>query len=446
MLVGSAPLQYKPTNVLQLDRQFVNYNFRYFGSFGPYANGKDQSIGRDPPDNCEVDMLVLLSRNAETYPSESDLHAIKDVVAKILGNYSTLTTNSPFSWDSQVLDAAQDHADQLIDGGPHAGVGTMFSLGALYRQRYGQLLDNMEDESRIIYSSDDDSIKNSATEFGRGMFASTESNNFRIFNVLSESSAGANSFEPTCHTAQLTLGVQFSVFDELDEAAQRLQTALPQSAELNATDVYYLMRLAALETLVQGYSPWITMFTPDEWTAFQYYDNANHFYMQGPGLNTSAAVGSVFANSSLNLLADIVPEGSNSSSSNLVLCFAPEATILQFIGAIHLMCPVANLPTDNIAHHTTYQMSEIIPMGGHIAIERLSCAGYNGTDADTHSKFVRFVLNEAVVPLDDCQSGPGFSCPISEYKSKLDKILPVYKYACNVPSDDPSDFTLFWDH
>lgn len=460
---------FQMSNQIQLNEQMFNGGFKYMGSYGPYANGRDQTVGRDPPDGCQVDQMILLSRPGETYPSKEELSQMNGSLYKMeSGNGSAYYSD----FDSHTMQTSQDMVSQIISSGPHAGTTTMYRLGTMYRQMYGHLVEDpmanagtmlglansSQSKSRPIPIYVDDhntAAQVSAQEFARGFLGTTLSaegnSSFDVKFVPShDKAAGANSFAPMCNTAQSTISVQLEPFNEFQQAATRLsgnrKDGADASAVLNSTDVFSLMKLAAFQTSLTGYSPWIEMFTPDEWTAFQYYDDASHYYKMGPGLNTSAVTGSVFANATLNLIMEQVPLGINETATqlptpSLALCFATSQSIIQFMNAIHLMCPSTDLPPKHIAHRNAYQMSEIVPMGGHLVIERLKC----GNAANDETKYVRFVLNESVVPLDDCQSGPGYSCPVSEYNDKLNRILPVYEYMCQPGDGIPRQFTLFWD-
>lgn len=52
-------------------------------------------------------------------------------------------------------------------------------------------------------------------------------------------------------------------------------------------------------------------------------------------------------------------------------------------------------------------------MGGRITFERLSCGSSGVTLAE--DVFIRVNINDGIVPLPDCSSGPGSSCPLAEF-------------------------------
>lgn len=102
-----------------------------------------------------------------------------------------------------------------------------------------------------------------------------------------------------------------------------------------------------------------------------------------------------------------------------------------------------DLPTDRIAFPNPYTISDIMPMGGHLTIERLAC---NATAAAPKDTYVRLVLNEAVVPFGACQDGPGYSCSLGNYTRLMQGMLPDYVSTCNVPASQPQYLRFFWEY
>ena len=84
-----------------------------------------------------------------------------------------------------------------------------------------------------------------------------------------------------------------------------------------------------------------------------------------------------------------------------------------------------------------------MPMGGHLTLERLSC---NATVATEKGIYVRVVLNEAVVPFNSCQEGPGFSCSLANYTEMVNKMLPDFVSECKINSTVPQHLSFWWDY
>lgn len=82
-------------------------------------------------------------------------------------------------------------------------------------------------------------------------------------------------------------------------------------------------------------------------------------------------------------------------------------------------------------------------MGGHLTIERLSC---DATAISDKGSYVRLVLNEAVIPYQSCQSGPGFSCPLANYTELVTTSLPDYVSSCNISASYPQNLDFWWNY
>ena len=100
------------------------------------------------------------------------------------------------------------------------------------------------------------------------------------------------------------------------------------------------------------------------------------------------------------------------------------------------------LPATHIAHARKWRKSQVSPMGGRIILEVLSCkakyqsrptqnlSGENSSSeeqdrcaatASADGKFVRLNINDGITALPDCNSGPGRSCPLSQFVARTRK-------------------------
>jgi acid phosphatase len=101
------------------------------------------------------------------------------------------------------------------------------------------------------------------------------------------------------------------------------------------------------------------------------------------------------------------------------------------------------MPTDHIAWGNPWSTGNIVPMGGHIVLERLSC---NTTAISSSGTYVRAVLNEAVVPFPSCQDGPGYSCSLGNYTTMMNASLPSFIDSCGIPASYPQYLDFFWNY
>ncbi len=119
-----------------------------------------------------------------------------------------------------------------------------------------------------------------------------------------------------------------------------------------------------------------------------------------------------------------------------------DTNITPVIAALGLLTPSSPLPTSHIAFGNPWSSSDIVPMAGHLVLERLAC---NATALSHAGTFIRAILNEAVVPFPTCQSGPGYSCPLSNYTALFTASLPDFIATCGIPASYPQYLDFFWN-
>ncbi|GLB03195.1 acid phosphatase pho5 [Aspergillus tubingensis] len=412
---------------------------KYDGVRGPYVDRISYGISRDPPAQCSVDQVIMVKRHGERYPTSGEgtsiEQALKKVNDSIAGNYSGGDLAFLSNWTYFV---PSDCYEAETSTGPYAGLTDAYNHGKAYRQRYG----NLYNESTILplFTADFQRIISTAQNFGQGFLGNDSYATKAALNIISESdSQGADSLTPTCHVqddaAQSICGDMPYYLPQFDVAADRLN-AQYQGLNLNWTDIYSLILMTAYELNTRSSSPWIDVFTTDEWISFAHLWNVNFYYCAGPGNKYTRALGALYLNATLTLL-----QQGPSSSGPLFFNFAHDSNITPIITALGIATPTTPLNKTRIPFPpSAWSVQDIVPMGGRLTIERMNC-----TDSALAPGgiFVRLVLNEAVVPLEDCQSGPGYSCPLDEYAGFVGG-LPSYVSECEVPEDDKQDLEFWW--
>ena len=121
---------------------------------------------------------------------------------------------------------------------------------------------------------------------------------------------------------------------------------------------------------------------------------------------------------------------------------AHDTDITPIVGALGILSPKEHLPTDRVVFDSKWSTGDIVPMAGHLTIERLNCSSTPISDAGI---YVRLLLNEAVVPVDTCQSGPGYSCGLSNFTKIISKDLPGFVETCHVKSEYPQYQDFWWN-
>ncbi|PWY75229.1 acid phosphatase aph, 3-phytase phyB [Aspergillus sclerotioniger CBS 115572] len=411
---------------------------KHYGGNGPYSERVSYGIARDPPTGCEVDQVIMIHRHGARYPSPSAGKSVEESLAKV---YSINTTDYKGDlaflndWTYYVPNECYYNAETT--SGPYAGLLGAYNNGNEYRARYGHLWDG---ESVVpMFSSGYGRVIGTARKFGEGFFGYNYSTNAAL-NIISESEVqGADSLTPTCDTDndQTTCDNLTATMPQFKVAAARLNAQNP-GMNLTETDIYNLMLMASFELNARPFSNWINAFTQDEWVSFGYVEDLNYYYCAGPGDKNMAAVGAVYANASLTLLNQGPKE-----AGSLFFNFAHDTNITPILAALGVLIPDEDLPLDRIPFGNPYTTGNIVPQGGHLTIERLSC---QATPLSDEGIYVRLVLNEAVLPFNSCQSGPGYSCPLANYTSILNKDLPDYTTTCNVSASYPQHLSFWWNY
>ena len=166
-----------------------------------------------------------------------------------------------------------------------------------------------------------------------------------------------------------------------------------------------MQEMCGFETLVRGSSPWCDLFTHDEWYAFEYARDVIHFYRSGPGNKYSRAMGWLWLNATTSLLRE-GPE----SAEPFYFSFIHDGDIVPMLASLGLFEDDKDLPITHIWEDRKWKTSQITPMGGRIILERMTCQG---------EQYVRFNVNDGIVPLEACHTGPGRSCPLKDFEDYI---------------------------
>ncbi|KAI5289860.1 acid phosphatase pho5 [Ascosphaera aggregata] len=431
---------------------------KYLSTNGPYVHRRSFGLSRETPNSCTVDQIVVLMRHGGRYPTGYQAKNINIAIDKLYH-----ITDKQFSGDLDFLNRwtnpFTDRCDYAMEtySGPYTGRADAFLRGAEFRARYGHLL-TQESKDHVVpfFASQSERVVETARLFGQGFFGYGYAN-ISALNIISEDkSAGADTLAPSCW-ANDTVDmhqVQKAVQDlpMFNVAAGRFNS---QNAGLNLTglDVYTLMGAAGFELGTRPVSPWINAFTPDEWATFAYAEDALYYYKSGydsssdgsnnnvsnlhrrNGDRNSLAMGSNFVKAAIRMLQ------SEDTSQKLTINFSHHTSILPVIAAFGIVSPEKPLPLTHPIYHSKWHLSDIMPMGAHLVIERLQC---NTTVVSPEGLYVRFIINEAVVPMEECQNGPGYSCPLAKWVDYYSEKALDYAEDCEVPKSLPQQLEFWW--
>lgn len=113
-------------------------------------------------------------------------------------------------------------------------------------------------------------------------------------------------------------------------------------------------------------------------------------------------------------------------------CSVHDGDVIPMLAALDIFHSPEHLPTTRIPSFRTWRTSQVVPMGGRVIFERLSCQSRASPSLDDKRKvqhpfetgedfiqptgeFVRININDGIVALPTCSSGPGSSCPLDQF-------------------------------
>lgn len=113
------------------------------------------------------------------------------------------------------------------------------------------------------------------------------------------------------------------------------------------------------------------------------------------------------------------------------------------LAALDLFHDDEPLPVTHEAKDRAWRTSQITQMGGRVTFERLSCAD---SSTQKSSQFVRININDGIVAMPGCESGPGRSCPLGEFLEGIrwrGEELGDFRKVCGLTGADVPDRITF---
>lgn len=345
------------------------------------------------------------------------------------------------SYESPALDENNFEQQSLM--GPYGGYSSMFLCGSEIRSRYNHLWDESNDSILPLFTASQERIVVTSVNVARGFLGSNWKKHAKFIVLNETEDMGLNSLTPVlgCPKFDAQYKGNYTVkYGEvgLDNLLKRLKKDIDDSVNVTTEDLANLMALCMYDLNVVGHSKLCDYFTPNDWKAFEYKRDLDYYYYSGKGNPIVPAIGGVVTNSSLNILTQ-----DDNEKSKIYISFAHETNILMYLTSVGLFNPEIDLDWKAIEFNNRWTTSQIVPMGTRVALERISCKDKNGFI----SKYVRFLVNNAVIPHNSCKSGPGFSCPIDEYIEIQRSLIPDIHETCGINDDYrlPKALTFYWD-
>ncbi|KAF8472654.1 multiple inositol polyphosphate phosphatase [Kalaharituber pfeilii] len=398
----------------------------HLGGNGPWVQRVDNLVkgGIDVPKGCKVDMVHMMSRHGERYPTQSAGERMITLVNRIKSSQQQKKGSLAFlnNWD-YFSHAPQRHFEHLTTTGPYAGSLEIFGTGVKLRTRYQHLWNDTTayPPPTVFWASECDRVVNTARYFGMGFFGlGYEKSGIAKLEIISEAEdRGGDTLTPgeTCkrYNEDPVNGHDLGVkkLEEyrstyLGKISKRLEKENP-GFNFTDSEIYSMQEMCGFETTVRGSSKWCDVFTEDEWLKFEYARDVIHYYRTGPGNPYARAMGWLWVNATANL----IQKGPNAGT--VFFSFVHDGDIVPMLASLGLFDDKIDLPVDHIYKNRRWKTSQIVPMGGRIVFERMTCEAISKHKKSQDGIFVRFNVNDGIVALPGCDSGPGNSCPLDQF-------------------------------
>ncbi|RCK62363.1 Repressible acid phosphatase [Candida viswanathii] len=422
-----------------------SYNIlNFLGGAAPYIQRQGYGISTDIPDGCTIEQVQLFSRHGERYPSNSVGRRLESINTKFqnYGSNSTFKGSLAFLNDGYTYfvpnsELYEKETSPKNSEGTYAGTTNALRHGAAFRAKYGSLY--VVNTTLPVFSSNSGRCYETSRYFARGFLGDDfEEGKTVKFSILAEDEdSGLNSLTPrnSCPNynslANSGIVLQYNT-TYLEDIAERLEDENP-GLNLTSSEVNSLFNWCAFEINVRGSSPMCDIFTNEEFIKYSYSSDLSNYYSNGAGNNFTRIAGSPLLKASLELLKD------ESNSNQIWLSFSHDTDLEIFHSALGLLEPAEDLPTDYIPFPNPYEHSSIVPQGARIYTEKYLC---------NDESYVRYIINDAVVPIPKCATGPGFSCKLDDFENYInDRIGDVdFVEQCDANTTYPTELTFYWDY
>ncbi|GAA6015338.1 hypothetical protein JCM10207_008954 [Rhodosporidiobolus poonsookiae] len=379
-------------------------------NLGPYSPWAAAGTYQDAPAGCTIDMVNILQRHGQRYPTANAGKKISASVAKLQAATS-LTGDLTFVKNYKYALSA----DNLTPG----GAAEAYQSGQEAYNRYQALY------PPFVRTDSSQRVVDSAGNWTQGYYVRRRERNPPAALIINNA-AGSNDTldDNNCDSAPDLSDYEdtwLSIYAA--NATARLNADAP-GANLKDSDTLNIMQLCGFDTEYFGtLSPFCGLFTEAEWEGMEYYYDLDKWYGTGYGQPLGRIQGVGYGAELLSRLtgnrrwvqADETTVNHTLSNhpatfpldAKLYADFSHDNQITPIIAAIGLKNGPA-LPATGPPAGQSWVTSQIVPFSGRLVVERLQCS--NGAN-------VRFFINDQLQIPTFCagaDSNTGL-CPLSAY-------------------------------
>ncbi|WVW82697.1 hypothetical protein I302_104708 [Kwoniella bestiolae CBS 10118] len=397
---------------------------KYWGNLSPWYSVPSSFYGLNDtsplaPKGCSVTQVHLLYRHGARYPTSGSAPYV------FSGKIANATKQQGGFNATGELEFLNDWTFKLgAELLTVSGRLQNFALGAAFRQQYGYLLNNFTEAGTlpVFRTESQDRMVKTAENFAAGMFGVPEYMDQVNIEIMVETSGVNNTGAPyeTCSNSNVpsrgsigSTAANAFAKNAFNGTIDRLQGQIT-GVNFTSTDIIAMLQLCSYETDALGYSAFCKLFTKEDFENYEYYYDISFYYNNGPGSPVSAAQGKGFLSEFVARFTQ-TPNPTADSSINSTLDNNPtyfplnqsiyadatrEVILLDTFTALNLsaLFSTGPLPVDKRTD-SSFKASQVVPFATHLTIQVLECGDMSP------SKQIRFILNDAVLPID--QSYPG---------------------------------------
>ncbi|KAJ4369394.1 hypothetical protein N0V86_009226 [Didymella sp. IMI 355093] len=430
---------------------------QHLGGNGQWFPGPEVTgISSEVPAGCKVELAAFFSRHGSRYPDNGAYNEWKGLYDRIQAASNLTIGDESLTFLSAWKPVLSDPSNQ-IGQISITGYRELTSMGANWRLRYPDLYDyNTPFTMWANYYKSGPRVRDSARMFAHGFLGpnATDLGTIYALNASDPRSWGNSLATSDLCTAYNDDGgspytdVWANIY--LPPIRARLNAGIQGGFNLTQSDVSTIPYLCGFETQITGRrSPFCDVFTEDEALQYEYAQDLRYWY--GTGLGTDIEKYNMLP--VLNGLVQRFVDGPNATYQTgngtfvppkIMASFSNDGQINQLIAAIGVFDNEPQLPANRTLPNRKFRASRLVPMRGTVAFERLSCpaasSGYL-TGNSTSEAYMRIFLNDVVYPVVNCTSGPGSSCPLSQYQSIIQSKVDAVSDFTRVCNTTDSSFT-----
>jgi hypothetical protein len=406
------------------------------GALSPFFSLATNGSGDTPP-GCSITFAQILSRHGARFPTSGNAARIQTALAKA----QVALRNSSLSLPSKYEFLTKFTYTLGEDNLTHFGQQELVNSGLKFFDRYGAL-GNVS--APFVRASGSARVIESAQNFTQGFNAAASNRNATTKLVPANSILVIPEVETSNNTLKVETCNAFgndtpfdTIGDDQDQIwtnifaapiTARLNADLP-GANLNVNDTVAIMDMCPFETVATpngAISPFCSLFIDDEWESYEFLQDLDKYFGNGPGNGLGRTQGVGWVNELLARLTNtaVVDHTSTNTtldSSNstfplglaLYADFSHDTQLTSIFSALGLFNSTVvkgglNATDRNSSKTSEYTSFQTVPFSARAYVEKMICNG-------TQEEMVRILVNDAVQPLEFCGGDEYGRCTLSNF-------------------------------